>query len=130
MSDTPKWEPGAVKLVDGSDAIIHHVQFSSNTMRYIGMRRGKLLDCYVWIPTAWTLHGYEYVPHPDIVLLPNNATKLVPPAKKTMRIKGGLYVYEDKTVVFAYDDEEAQPPRANRFACIAIDQFVKEGEGL
>ena len=128
MSDTPKWEPGAVKLVDGSDAVIHHVQFSSNTMRYIGMRREKLGNVYTWVSTAWTMDGYEYPPTNDPFL--PHSTKLVPPAKKTMRIKGRLYVYSDKTVVFAYDDDEMRPVMAGRFCSFQVDQLVKEGEGL
>lgn len=128
MSNQPKWEPGAVKLLDGSDAIIHYVQHASTNMRYIGMRQQKVPFGNTWTPMAWTVDGYEYPPTSD-PFLPHN-TKLVPPSKKTMRIKGRLYVYNDKTTLFAYDDDEVRPDKSNLFASFQVDEFVKEGEGL
>lgn len=80
MSNQPKWEPGAVKLVDGSDAVIHYIQHASTNKRYIGMRHEKLSFGNAWIPMAWTVDGYEYPP-PSDPFLPHN-TKLVPPPKQ------------------------------------------------
>lgn len=128
MSNQPKWEPGAVKLVDGSDAVIHYVQHATVSTRYIGMRQEKVRDGHIWVPMAWTVDGYEYPPEPDPFLPYKH--KLVPPPKKTMRIKGRLYVYNDKTTLFAYDDDEVRPDKSNLFASFQVDEYVKEGEGL
>lgn len=126
MSNTPKWEPGSVKLADGSDAIIHYVQHATTNTRYIGMRQEKVRDGHIWVPMAWNVDGYEYPIDPE----PPYKHKLVPPPKKTMRIKGRLYVYNDKTTLFAYDDDEVRPDRSNLFASFQIDEYVKEGDGL
>lgn len=129
MSNVPKWEPGAVKLVDGSDAIIHYVQHATVNTRYIGMRKEKAIGGgHIWVPIAWTVDGYEYPPTNDPFL--PHSTKLVPPPKKSMRIKGRLYVYNDKTVVFAHDDDEARPSNVGLFCSFQVDESVKEGEGL
>jgi hypothetical protein len=130
---SPKWEPGAVKLVDGSDAIIHYVQHTTVNTRYIGMRQEKKVigGGHIWVPMAWTVDGYEYLPTSDPGLgTHTDRTKLVPPPKRTMRIKGRLYVYNDMTTLFAYDDDEVRPAMSNLFASFQVDEFIREGEGL
>lgn len=129
MSNQPKWEPGTVKLVDGSDAVIHYIQHSEANLRYIGMRLVEKGNSYAWVPIVWTVDGYEYLPH-SRELLPDSNARLVPPPKKSMRIKGRLYVYNDKTTLFAYDDDEVRPDKSSLFASFQVDEFVKEGEGL
>ena len=60
MADNPIWKPGAVKLLDGSDAVIHYIQESDSTLRYIGMYHRNIGLSYAWWPIAWTANGIVF----------------------------------------------------------------------
>jgi hypothetical protein len=72
MADNVKWKPGAVKLVDGSNATIHYVQEACSTVRYIGMYHRNIGAGYAWWPIAWTVTGsvFPFDTKVDLNLVP------------------------------------------------------------
>lgn len=121
MSNVPKWELGPVKLVNGLIAVIR--RFCEKRQMYLGEiqdRNGS------WSTGEWNSKGW-YIPG----ALEKDPHNLVPPPKRTMRIKGRLYVYNDKTVVFAHDDDiTGQPSNIGLSCSFQVDRLVEEGEGL
>ena len=72
MTNNPIWKPGAVKLLDGSDAVIHYIQESDSTLRYIGMYHRSTGLSYAWWPIAWTAKGsvFPFTTEPYLNLVP------------------------------------------------------------
>lgn len=76
MNNDLKWEPGAVKLNTGEDAIIQYIQESDPNYRYIGMAHVSNGRSWTWKPMAWTNKGLEF-PY-----CTEGSRNLVPPKKK------------------------------------------------
>ena len=118
----PKWEIGPVKLVDGSDAWIYFVQPESKHQRYIGKAKDSDGE---WRALHWCDSGR--VPYTAT----GHAKNLIPPPKKTVRVRRWLNVDADGTVsLYELRSEADTHCFQDRIACIEIDREVEEGEGL
>jgi hypothetical protein len=118
------WEIGPVKLANGFDAVIH--RFCEKRQKYIG----ELQDgSGGWFAREWDANGW-YCFRGKTAEDPYN---LVPPPKKTIRVRGWLVVFANgKTLYFGYSDKDTAVTEANvrGFAVIPIDREVTEGDGL
>ncbi|MFY8202248.1 MAG: hypothetical protein ACOVLE_16345 [Pirellula staleyi] len=118
----PKWEIGPVKLADGSEAWIYFVQPESKHQRYIGKAKDSDGE---WRALHWCDSGR--VPYTAT----GHAKNLIPPPKKTVRVRCWLNVYPDGTMNRYFSRIEADNSvTCHRIACIEIDREVTEGEGL
>lgn len=113
----PKWQVGPVKLVDGSDGIIH--RFCETRKRYIG----EILSGSLWYACEWTSDGKNWTGR-DLL-------NLAPPPKKTVRVRFWINIYPTGWPVRYKSRESADTCASDdRIACIEIDRVVEEGEGL
>ena len=118
----PKWEIGPVKLVDGSDAWIYFVQPESKHQRYIGKAKDSDGE---WRALHWCDSGR--VPYTAT----GHAKNLIPPPKKTVRVRYWLNIDECEGIAcFLFREDADRLASVNRIACIEIDREVEEGEGL
>jgi hypothetical protein len=125
MSNNPKWEPGAVKLTTGEDAIIKYIQESDPNYRYIGMAHVINGRSFTWKPMAWTVKGLEF-PY-----CTEGSHNLVPPAKRIMRVFKVINVFKDGSSCSYNTVEDADMIGAGCvFARIIVDEQVTEGQGL
>ena len=117
-----KWEVGPVKLVNGLDAVIH--RFCEKRQQYIGELRDGSGS---WFAREWNALG-----HYALGIGVGDTFNLVPPPKKTLRVRLWLNIYDKDSFVYQYGTRELADIEAtsNRFACIEIDREVEEGEGL
>lgn len=119
MMSNQKWEVGPVKLVNGMDATI--LLFDEIRKVYLGAYRLPGGGLYAF---EWREDGRPMDNSKDF--------NLVPPPKKTLRVRLWLNVYDKGSLVYQYGTRELADIEAtsNRFACIEIDREVEEGEGL
>ena len=116
-----KWEVGPVKLVCGCDAVVY--RFCEKRQQYIGEIRDGSGS---WFAREWNALG-----HYALGIGVGDAFNLVPPPKKTLRVRLWLNVY-DGALSYLYGTRQLADENAgqHRFACIEIDREVEEGEGL
>ena len=118
----PKWEIGPVKLANGTEGHIDFVNECSKSIVYTGRFRAYNGD---W----WAIHWDESGRVPYTAT--GHAKNLIPPPKKTVRVKAWLNVDANGGWRFWHSEEHAHAwAHANRIACKEIDIEVTEGEGL
>lgn len=120
----PKWEVGPVKLLNGDEAIITHINDQNNCHKYVGVRRCGAS----WIPFGWEVTG-----QPSDCNFDAKKLSLAPPPKKTLRVERWILVYPSGvTVTYSSPllQQTIEMAKKEGFGLFKLDREVVEGEGL
>jgi hypothetical protein len=117
-----KWQIGPVKLANGEDALIDAINEGQQAYRYTGRVKSRFGE---WASAGWHANGLH------MYAMATRRLDLVPPPKKTVRVKVWLMVWPNGVITAFYHERDAiANAKKHGFALIEIDRKVTEGEGL